>query len=151
MRRKWIRNRHSGCQVAVCLCMLVACLMMACCVSARALNTPPAGCSLRTKVTEEQYQFPLGTTAWRISEEYGWRKDPLTGKEAFHTGVDLACASGNALCSHAVSLCPDGEVVKAGEPIGTVGQTGRATGAHLHLEWLCNGIRYDPAGIFNFL
>ena len=57
----------------------------------------------------------------------------------------------NALCSHAVSLCPDGEVVKAGEPIGTVGQTGRATGAHLHLEWLCNGIRYDPAGIFHFL
>lgn len=101
----------------------------------------PAGGSLRTKVTKEQYQFPLGTTAWRISEEYGWRKDPLTGKEAFHKGVDLACASGtivlagadgivaaarhsqelwqlpasfsyggrrNALCSHAVSLCPDG-------------------------------------------
>lgn len=141
MRRKWIRNRHSGCQVAVCLCMLVACLMMACCVSARALNTPPAGCSLRTKVTKEQYQFPLGTTAWRISEEYGWREDPLTGKEAFHKGVDPClclrnhrsggggrhCCSGtpqpelwqlpspfscerrrNALCSHAVSLCPDG-------------------------------------------
>ena len=101
----------------------------------------PGGCSLRIKVTKEQYQFPLGTTAWRISEEYGWRKDPLNGKEAFHKGVDLACASGtivlagadgivaaarhsqsygnylrlshakrrrNALCSHAVSLCPDG-------------------------------------------
>lgn len=107
MRRKWIRNRHSGCPVAVCLCMLVACLMMACCVSARALNTPPAGCSLRAKVTKEQYQFPLGTTAWRISEEYGWRKDPLTGKEAFHKGVDLAwrlrnhrsCGGGRHCCS----------------------------------------------------
>ena len=101
MRRKWIRNRHSGCQVAVCLCMLVACLMMVCCVSARALNTPPAGCSLRTKVTKEQYRFPLGTTAWRISEEYGWRKDPLTGKEAFHKGVDLACASGTIVLAGA--------------------------------------------------
>lgn len=101
MRRKWIRNRHSGCQVAVCLWMLVACLMMACCVSARALNTPPAGCSLRTKVTKEQYQFPLGTTAWRISEEYGWRKDPLNGKEAFHKGVDLACASGTIVLAGA--------------------------------------------------
>ena len=129
--------------------------MMACCVSARALNTPPAGGSLRTKVTKEQYQFPLGTTAWRISEEYGWRKDPLTGKEAFHKGVDLACASGTIVLAGA-----DGIVAaarhsqsygKAGEPIGTVGQTGRATGAHLHLEWLCNGIRYDPAGIFHFL
>lgn len=184
MRRKWIRNRHSGCQVAVCLWMLVACLMMACCVSARAWNTPPAGCSLRTKVTKEQYEFPLGTTAWRISEEYGWRKDPLTGKEAFHKGVDLACASGTIVLAGADGIVAaarhsqsygnylrlshakgeetlyahmqylyvrTGEVVKAGEPIGTVGQTGRATGAHLHLEWLCNGIRYDPAGIFHFL
>ena len=162
MRRKWIRNRHSGCQVAVCLCMLVACLMMTCCVSARALNTPPAGCSLRTKVTKEQYQFPLGTTAWRISEEYGWRKDPLTGKEAFHKGVDLACASGTIVLAGADGIVAaarhsqsygnylrlshakgeetlyahmqylyvrTGEVVKAGAPIGTVGQTGRATGA----------------------
>lgn len=149
-----------------------------------ALNTPPAGCSLRTKVTKEQYQFPLGTTAWRISEEYGWRKDPLTGKEAFHKGVDLACASGTIVLAGADGIVAaarhsqsygnylrlshtegeetlyahmqylyvrTGEVVKAGEPIGTVGQTGRATGAHLHLEWLCNGIRYDPAGIFHFL
>lgn len=144
----------------------------------------PAGCSLRAKGTKEQYQFPLGTTAWRISEEYGWREDPLTGKEAFHKGVDLACASGTIVLAGADGIVAaarhsqsygnylrlshakgeetlyahmqylyvrTGEVVKAGEPIGTVGQTGRATGAHLHLEWLCNGIRYDPAGIFHFL
>lgn len=113
-----------------------------------------------------------------------WRKDPLTGKEAFHKGVDLACASGTIVLAGADGIVAaarhsqsygnylrlshtegeetlyahmqylyvrTGEVVKAGEPIGTVGQTGRATGAHLHLEWLCNGIRYDPAGIFHFL
>ena len=130
--------------------------MMACCVSARALNTPPAGCSLRTKVTKERYRFPLGTTAWRISGEYGWRKDPLNGKEAFHKGVDLACASGTIVLAGADGIVAaarhsqsygnylrlshakgeetlyahmqylyvrTGEVVKAGEPIGTVGQT----------------------------
>ena len=106
------------------------------------------------------------------------------GKEAFHKGVDLACASGTIVLAGADGIVAaarhsqsygnylrlshakgeetlyahmqylyvrTGEVVKAGEPIGTVGQTGRATGAHLHLEWLCNGIRYDPAGIFHFL
>ena len=106
------------------------------------------------------------------------------GKEAFHKGVDLACASGTIVLAGADGIVAaarhsqsygnylrlshtegeetlyahmqylyvrTGEVVKAGEPIGTVGQTGRATGAHLHLEWLCNGIRYDPAGILDFL
>ena len=37
-----------------------------------------------------------------------------------------------------------GEVVQKGQCLGTVGQTGRATGAHLHLEFLVQGIRCDP-------
>lgn len=37
-----------------------------------------------------------------------------------------------------------GEVVQAGQPLGTAGQTGRATGAHLHLEFYQNGVAYDP-------
>ena len=41
--------------------------------------------------------FPLDTTAWRISDAYGKRIDPFTGKAAFHQGLDLACAAGTAV------------------------------------------------------
>ncbi len=39
-----------------------------------------------------------------------------------------------------------GQSVAAGQQLGTVGQTGRATGPHLHFELLHEGVRYDPAG-----
>ena len=38
-----------------------------------------------------------------------------------------------------------GEFVAAGHPIGTVGQTGSATGPHLHFVLKHNGIRYNPS------
>ena len=41
--------------------------------------------------------FPLQTAVWRVSDGYGTRQDPFTGKERFHQGVDLACAEGTAV------------------------------------------------------
>ncbi|AZZ96439.1 M23/M56 family metallopeptidase [Pseudoalteromonas sp. R3] len=42
-----------------------------------------------------------------------------------------------------------GEWVSAGEVVGTLGDSGRVTGAHLHLEILADGERLDPLSIFS--
>jgi len=40
-----------------------------------------------------------------------------------------------------------GEVVQVGQPLGTAGETGRSTGAHLHFELLEQGVRYDAGAL----
>jgi len=55
----------------------------------------------------------LGNMSWpldgRVSSDFGWRKDPFTGKTAWHSGIDIAAQEGRN-----VSTCWDGRVIFSG-------------------------------------
>lgn len=44
-------------------------------------------------------------------------------------------------------LVQEGSFVRAGGPLGLVGNSGRSTGAHLHFEVLKDGTYLDPMGV----
>jgi murein DD-endopeptidase MepM/ murein hydrolase activator NlpD len=121
---------------------------------------------------------PQDSAADRVeTSPFGWRRDPFSGVNKYHRGVDLRAAYGEPIgaadggtvvfageqggygqtvvvehaggvrtrYAHLSSLMTEaGAEVKAGEPIGRAGRSGRATGTHLHFEVTKNGHPIDP-------
>ena len=76
----------------------------------------------------------------------------LKGHKNYGTIIIIEHGNGlKSLYSHLNSThVSKGDYVNAGELIGRVGQTGRATGPHVHFEILRDGKRVDPNQFVNF-
>ena len=106
---------------------------------------------------EHEYAFPL--PGGKVISAYGTRGG--------HSGADIkTCANDtiradfDGVVRHAngletiyshncKNLVRSGDVVKAGQPIGLTGRTGRATTEHVHFETRINGQHFNPNLIFD--
>jgi murein DD-endopeptidase MepM/ murein hydrolase activator NlpD len=118
----------------------------------------------------------------RISDYYGSRSDPFTGKPTMHYGMDFTGPEGSdifvtgdgvvveagfsfygygnrvvvdhgygfkTIYAHLQKITVDeGQKMKRGEVIGTLGNTGRSTGAHLHYEVKLHNKTKDPINYY---
>ena len=120
-------------------------------------------------------RWPLPATG--VTSLFGPRRDPITGAERFHYGLDLQGTYGQlvravgdgqvvfagwneghgrmVVIAHAGGwqssyshlaqlLVGDGQVVRGGQSIGQLGNSGRSTGPHLHLEITRWDSYHDP-------
>ena len=112
-----------------------------------------------------------------FTSNFGYRRDPLTGQRAYHSGVDISAPPGKPVKATAdgvvtrieqygglgravhiahgygvstayghlsrITVTP-GQKIHRGDIVGLVGNTGRATGYHLHYEVQKNGVSLDP-------
>jgi len=85
---------------------------------------------------------------------------PAAGKiiesgDFFFNGNSVFIDHGQGLitmyCHMRETYVKPGQIIKQGDPIGAVGQTGRATGPHLHWSVSLNNARVDPSLFFDDL
>ena len=156
-------------------------------VTAMAQTHGADGKALPSNVSFQHYELGLGQTvipvAGEITSGFGYRKNPITGKNEFHLALDVAAPAGSEIFAFAdgvvryigesdefglyfmidhannVStfyahcsklMVKKGEQVSCGQVVALVGKTGNATGAHLHLTIVKDGIRLDPAYYVEF-
>lgn len=114
-----------------------------------------------------------------LTSGFGLRKDPMTGRNAFHPALDISAPAGYPVkasadgvvlgagpsgslgkaifVSHGFGITTTyghlsridvrpGQKIRRGEVIGRVGNTGRATGYHLHYEVHRDGAAVNPLG-----
>ena len=77
----------------------------------------------------------------------------LSGKDYFYTGNMVIIDHGYGLQTIYAHLrdikVKEGDMVQKGDIIGTVGKTGRATGAHLHWGASLNNVRFNPYSLLD--
>ena len=77
----------------------------------------------------------------------------LAETDLYYTGGTLIFDHGHGISTLYMHLneifVKKGQKVKQGEVIGTVGSTGRATGAHLDVRLNWFDVRLDPATVLN--
>ena len=76
----------------------------------------------------------------------------LTHPDMFYTGATILVDHGNGVYTSYAHLSridvQEGQIVKAGDTLGAVGMTGRATGPHLHFGLSWYGVRLNPEDLF---
>ena len=77
----------------------------------------------------------------------------LAEEDLFYTGATLIFDHGHGISTLYMHMqkifVKKGQKVKQGDVIGTVGSTGRSTGAHLDVRLNWFGVRLDPATVLN--
>ena len=133
--------------------------------------------ALRNLINKEQH-FCMPTTSKVITSNFGRRWGRMhkgidikvyigdTIRSAFSGKVRIVKYEANGYGNYVVirhyngletiyghmskHLVKENQIVKAGEPIGLGGNTGRSTGSHLHFETRLCGVALNPALMFDF-